>query len=66
MTSTIAVSEATRKQLMRLKLEENARSMDDLIQKMIIDHKVAKLTQVAKKFRERMDQLHLTPTDLVE
>jgi len=51
---------------MRLKLEENARSMDDLIQKMIIDHKVAKLTQVAKKFRERMDQLHLTPTDLVE
>jgi predicted CopG family antitoxin len=66
MTSTIAVSEGTRKKLMQLKIEENAKSMDELIQKMITDHKVAKLTQVAKKFRERMDQFHLTPADLVE
>ena len=66
MPSTIAVSETTRKKLMQLKLEENAKSVDELLQKMITDHKLARLTQISKKFRERMEQLNLTLADLVE
>ncbi len=62
--TTIAVSNNTRKQLMELKLKENYRSVDELLEKMIIEHKIAKLTEVSKLFRERMEKYNLTLEDL--
>jgi F0F1-type ATP synthase delta subunit len=66
MTTTIAISEDTRKRLLQLKLDENFKNMDELIKQMIAEHKLAKLTQVAKLFQERMKQKNLTLADLVE
>ena len=66
MPTTIAVTEETRKKLLQLKIDENFKNMDDLIKRMIIDHKIAKFSESAALFQERMKKYDLKLSDLVE
>lgn len=65
MATTIAVSEDVRNLLMRLKLEEGARSMDELLAELLIDHKKMRFVAASATFRERLKDKGVRFQDLV-
>ena len=66
MATTIALSELSHKELTMLKLEEGYRNMDELIHQLIIEHKKSKLIAASQKIRDRMKELDLSVSDLIE
>ena len=66
MSTTIALSSVSHKQLSLLKIEEGFKNMDDLVHQLIIEHKKNKLIQASKKIRSRMKELNLSITELIE
>ena len=66
MSTTIALSAISHKELSLLKIEEGFKNMDDLVHQLIIEHKKNKLIQASKKIRERMKDLNLSITELIE
>lgn len=65
MATTIAVSEETRKRLMRLKIDEGARSMDELLARMLVEHRKARLLEASAKFRASLRKAGVRFEDLV-
>lgn len=63
--TTISVEEETRKRLMRTKLEEGARSMDELLSELLIDHRKLKFLEASAFFRERLKDKGVRFKDLV-
>ena len=66
MSTTIALSAISHKELTLLKLEEGYKNMDELIHKLIIEHKKSRLFAASKKLRARMKELNLSVSDLIE
>lgn len=66
MATTIAVSGQTRKKLMQIKLDEHFKNIDELIEKMVIEHKLTRLTNASKLFQERMKQYDLELSELIQ
>lgn len=66
MSTTVAVSENTRKSLLMLKIEEGYKNIDELVSNLILRYKKQKLLESSELFRERMDSGELTVQDLIE
>lgn len=65
MATTIAVSQETRRRLMRLKLEEEAKSMDELLQRLVVSYQRARLQESSRSFRSMMEEKGLRLGDLI-
>ena len=66
MTTTIALSSKSHKELTLLKIEEGFKNMDELISDLIIEHKKNKLIRASEMVRNRMKELNLSLSDLIE
>ncbi len=66
MSTTVAVSENTRKSLLMLKIEEEYKNIDELVSNLIIIYKKQKLLEPSELFEQRMDLRKLTVKDLIE
>jgi flagellin-specific chaperone FliS len=66
MTTTIALSAKSHKELTLLKIEEGFKNMDELISDLIIEHKKNKLIRASEIIRGRMKELNLSLSDLIE
>lgn len=66
MTTTIAVSEETRRRLMALKAAEGARSVDELLGDVLLAYRKARLLDASTLFRQKLSKSGLTLKDLVE
>lgn len=66
MPTSIAVSEETRKKLMKLKIDEDARSVDELLERMLVEHRKLRLLAASERFRKRLDDAGLDLEDLTE
>ncbi|MEX0567611.1 MAG: hypothetical protein Q6363_000425 [Candidatus Njordarchaeota archaeon] len=62
--STIAVSEQVKLKLLELKLEEKARSIDELLRRMIIVYRKHKFLEASKRVRKRMKELGVSLEEL--
>lgn len=65
MATTIAVSDDLRRELMRLKLEEGSRSVDELLRNLLVDHRKMKFLEASAMFRARMREQGIRLEDLV-
>jgi len=63
--TTIAVSEQVKLKLLELKLEEGAKSMDELLRRMIIVYKKYRFLEASKKVRSRMKELKVSLEELM-
>jgi len=54
--TTIAVSKDVKLSLTKLKLEEGARTFDELLRKMIIAYRKMKFLESSKRFKKRMEE----------
>lgn len=66
MSPTISVSEDTREQLMRIKLEEGKVSVDELLQEMLVEHRKIQFHKASDLFRRRLSDEGVASEDLVE
>ena len=66
MSTTIALSADSHKELSLLKIEEGFKNMDELVHQLIIEHKKNKLVQASKKIQDRKKELNLSISDLIE
>jgi hypothetical protein len=66
MTTTIALSAKSHKELTLLKIEEGFKNMDELVRDLIVEHKKNKLVKASEKVRSRMKELNLSLSDLIE
>lgn len=66
MATTIALSAKSHKELILLKVEEGFKNMDELVHRLIIEHKKNKLIKSSEKIRKRMKELNLSLSDLIE
>jgi len=65
MTTSISVSEETRNCLVMMKMNEGFSSIEELLQKMIVERKRSMLLEASKKFRSRMNGKKIGVKDLV-
>ena len=63
--TTIAVSEQVKLKLLELKLEERAKSLDELLRRMIIVYKKYRFLEASKKVRSRMKKLKVSLEELM-
>lgn len=66
MATTVSVSEETRKQLMRLKLEEDKASVDEVLQDLLVEHRKARFHEASELFRRRLADEGVALEDLLE
>ncbi len=66
MSTTIALSADSHKKLTLLKVEEGFKNMDELVRKLIIEHKKNKLIRASEKIRKKMKELDMSLSDLIE
>ncbi|MCD6513788.1 MAG: hypothetical protein ACTSSP_05370 [Candidatus Asgardarchaeia archaeon] len=62
---TISVSNETRKELLRLKIEENVKSIDELLKKMITQYKKIKFLEASQFFRKRVKEKQIDLDELL-
>lgn len=66
MSTTIAVSPEVAKELKLLKIEEGRASLDEVIEKMIIEYRKKRFLEASERFRKRMKEKGLKPSDLTK
>lgn len=66
MATSISVSEETRNKLVTMKMDEGLSSLDELLKRMIVERKRAKLIEASSRFRRTMDKKGLSVKELVE
>jgi predicted CopG family antitoxin len=66
MATTISVTEETRTRLMQAKLAEGAKSMDELLSELLVDHRKMRLVEASGLFRERLKEKGVRFRDLVQ
>jgi len=64
--TSISVTEATRNELLLIKLKEGHSSMEALLRQLITRYKKQRLLEEGDKFRQRMVRKKLALRDLVE
>jgi hypothetical protein len=65
MATSISVSEETRNSLVVMKMSEGLSSIEELLQRMIVERKRYKLLEASRKFRSRMDEKSMGVKDMV-
>jgi hypothetical protein len=65
MATSISVSEETRNCLVTMKMNEGFSSIEELLQKMIVERKRFIFLEASKKFRSRMNGKKMSVKDLV-
>ncbi len=65
MTTTIALSQNSHKELTMIKINEGFRNMDDVVHKLIIEHKKLRFIKSSEKIKSRMKDLDLSLMDLI-
>jgi hypothetical protein len=65
MATSISVSEETRNSLVVMEMSEGFSSIEELLQRMIVERKRYKLLEASRKFRSRMDEKSMAVKDLV-
>lgn len=63
--TTIAVSKQVKAKLMELKIEENAKSIDELLRRMIIIYRKYKFLEASKMVRNRMKKLGVSLEEII-
>lgn len=66
MATTVSVSEETRRKLMGLKLEEGKRSVDELLQELLIEHRKLKFREASELFQRKLTEEGIELEDLIE
>ncbi len=66
MVTTVSVSEEVRKELMRVKLEEGKRSVDELLEELLLEHRKLKFHEASDLFRQKLSEQGLELEDLIE
>lgn len=66
MPTTIAVSKETRDQLMKMKIDEGASSLDELLSTLIVEHRKLRFLEASEMFRKRLDEMGMTVDELLE
>jgi len=66
LVTTVAVSPELAKELKLLKMEEGLASIDEVIEKMLIEYKKRRFLEASEKFRERMKEKGLKLEDLTK
>lgn len=66
MTTTIAVSDETRRKLMEIKLREGARSLDDVLARIAVQYRKLRLMEASDLFRRRLKESGLDLKDLLD
>jgi len=64
--TTISVKKETKKELKRLKIQFETKSMDDLLRMLIIDAKKKYIDEFSKDFRQRLQEKGLTIDDVIK
>ena len=64
--TTISIKEDTKQELKKLKARYNAKSMDDLIKKLIIEVKKQFIDDFSKDFKRRLEERGMTLEDIIE
>ena len=64
--TTIAISRDLRIKLKELKISENAKSLDELLRRMLIVYKKYRFLEASIKIRKRMRELGISLEELVE
>jgi predicted CopG family antitoxin len=64
--TTISVKKETKKELKRLKIQFETKSMDDLLRVLIIDAKKKYIDEFSKDFRQRLQEKGLTIDDVIK
>ena len=64
--TTVAISPELAKELKLLKMEEGLASIDEVIEKMLIEYKKRRFLEASEKFRERMKEKGLKLEDLTK
>lgn len=62
--TTITVSEETRKALQRIKLREDKRSLDEVLQDLLAEHRLVHLRKTQDRLGAHAKKLGLGPEDL--
>lgn len=62
--ATISVSEETRKELLKLKIEEGEKSLDSLLRRIIASYKRYKFLKASNLFKEKLKEKGLSIDDL--
>jgi len=62
----VAISPELAKELKLLKMEEGLASIDEVIEKMLIEYKKRRFLEASEKFRERMKEKGLKLEDLTK
>jgi len=66
MTTTVALSRESHRELTILKVEEGYRSMDELVHELVREHRRNKLLHASGMVRSRMDELDVSLSDLID
>lgn len=66
MVTTVAVSPELVKELKLLKMEEGFASIDEVIEKMLVEYKKRRFLEASEKFRKRMKEKGLKLEDLTK
>ena len=66
MATTIAVSPEIARELKLLKIEEGYASLDELIERILVEYKKKKFLETSEKFRKRMEEKGLKLSDLIK
>ncbi len=64
--TTVAVSRDLKAKLMELKISENAKSLDELLRRMLIIYKKYRFLEASMKVRKRMHELGISLEELIE
>lgn len=64
MVTTISVSEETKKELDRLKVETDSQSMDELLSEMLVEIKNRRFEEFSKAFKKSLAEKGLTIEDI--
>ena len=66
MVTTVAISPELAKELKLLKMEEGFASIEEVIEKMLVEYKKRRFLEASEKFRERMRGKGLKIEDLTK
>lgn len=66
MVTTVAISPELARELKLLKMEEGFASIEEVIEKMLVEYKKRRFLEASEKFRERMKEKGLKLEDLTK
>ncbi|MBI4393382.1 MAG: hypothetical protein HY556_06265 [Euryarchaeota archaeon] len=66
MVTTISVSDQTRRRLMRLKIDEGAKNMDELLARLLSNYRQTRFLEASELFKKKLQGKGLDLEDMVK